>query len=100
MRDERHTRWLTFLATALALSMLVGQGLVLLHGADHDSFGTEAECSSCKVAAQPAPVVPAPIVVAVEISEPERLPSLPRAQLIRRALPAYSERGPPLSARS
>ena len=96
MRDERHTRWLTFLATALALSMVIG----LLHAANHDSFGAAAECSSCKIATQPVPVVPAPIVVAVETSEPERLPSLPRAQLIRQTLPAYSERGPPLSTRS
>ena len=100
MRDERHTRWLTFLATALALSMVIGQGILLLHAADHDLFGAAAECSSCKIATQPVPVVSAPIVVAVETSEPERLPSLPRAQLIRQTLPAYSERGPPLSTRS
>ena len=98
MRDERHTRWLTFLVTALALSMVIGQGIVLLHAADHDSFG--AKCSSCKAATQPVPVAPALVVVGVETSEPERLPSLPGAQLIRRMLPAYSERGPPLSTRS
>ena len=87
-------------AVANQCAMFIGQGVLLRHAADHDSFGARAECSSCKVATQPVPVISAPVVVAVENSEPERLPSLPQAQLIRRTLPAYSERGPPLSTRS